>query len=72
MRDERATRVWWGGHIGRRNEIVTRGLKRYTYWKEIKTEVDAIMGVSGVTNGGVKVIGQMLSFAIIRFDEYEH
>ena len=30
------------------------------------------MGKSKVTNGGVKVIGQMASFAIIRFDEYEN
>ena len=30
------------------------------------------MGKSGVTNGGVKVIGQMASFAIIRFDAYEN
>ena len=28
--------------------------------------------MSRVTNGGVKVIGQMASFAIIRFDTYEN
>ena len=31
-----------------------------------------VMGKSKVTNGGVKVIGQMASFAIIRFGEYEN
>ena len=72
VRDERATRVWWGGNKDRRNEMVTRGFKRNTHWKEIKTKVEGIMGVSGVTYGGVKVIGQMSSFAIIRFDKYEH
>ena len=52
--------------------MVTRGFKRNTHWKEIKAKVEGIMGGSRVTYGGVKVIGQMASFAIIRFDEYEH
>ena len=52
--------------------MVARGFKRNTYWKEIKSKVEGVMGKSKVTNGGVKVIGQMASFAIIRFDEYEN
>ena len=72
VNDERATRVWWGGRIDRRNEMVARGFKRNTYWKEIKSKVEGVLGESKVTNGGVKVIGQMASFAIIRFEEYEN
>ena len=72
VKDERTTRVWWGGRIDRRNEMVARGFKRNTHWKEIKSKVEEVMGKSGVTNGGVKVIGQMASFAIIRFDAYEN
>jgi hypothetical protein len=52
--------------------MVARGFKRNTYWKTIKSEVEEVMGESRVTNGGVKVIGQMASFAIIRFDEHEN
>jgi hypothetical protein len=72
VKDERTTRVWWGGHIDRRNEMVARGLKRNTHWKEIKSKVEEVMGKLRVTNGGVKVIGQMASFAIIRLDAYEN
>jgi hypothetical protein len=71
-KDEWETRVWRGGRIDRRNEMVARGFKRNTYWKEIKSKVEEVMGKSRVTNGGVKVIGQMASFAIIRFDSYEN
>jgi hypothetical protein len=70
-KDDWGARVWWGGRIDRRNEMVARGFKRNTYWKEINSKVEEVMGKSRVTNGGVKVIGQMASFAIIRFDEYE-
>ena len=48
------------------------GFKRNTYWKEIKSKVEEMMGESRVTNGGVKVIGQIASFVIVRFDPYEN
>ena len=69
---DRATRDGWGERSDRRNEMVARGFKRNTYWKEIKSKVEEVMEVSRVPNKGVKVIGQMASFAIIRFDTYEN
>ena len=72
VKDERTTRVWWGGCIDRRNETVAMRFKRNTHWKNIKSKVEEVMGKSRVTNGGVNVIGQMASFAIIRFDAYEN
>jgi hypothetical protein len=52
--------------------MVASGFERNTYWKEIKAKVEDVMGRSRVTYGGVKVIGQMASFAIIRFDTPEN
>ena len=72
-RDNKGTRVsWGGGRDDRRNEMVARGFKRNTPWKEIKATVEAVMEASRVTYGWVKVIGQMASFAIIRFEEEEN
>ena len=51
-KDEWETRVWRGGRIDRRNEMVARGFKRNTYRKEIKSKVEEVMGKSRVTNGG--------------------
>ena len=64
-------RVWWGGGNDRHNDMVARGSNRNTFWKNIKTKVEETMRMSTVTYQGVKVIGQMASFAIIRFDTHE-
>ena len=72
-REDWGKRVWrGGGGNDRSNEMVARGFKRNTYWNEIKLRVEEVMGLSRVMNNGVKVIGEMASFAIIRFDKYEN
>ena len=71
VKDDGLPRVWVGGRYDRRNEMIARGFKRNTFWKEIKSKVEETMSVSRVANGGVKVIGQMASFAVIRFDTYD-
>ena len=36
VKDERGTRVWWGGRIDRRNEMVARSFKRILEGDQIK------------------------------------
>ena len=79
VKDERGTRVWWGGSTDRRydwwndrrNEMVMRGFRRNMYWKEIKSKGEDVMKESGITYRRVKVIGEKSSFAIIQFYEYD-
>ena len=61
-----------GRNNDRRNEMVTQGFRRNTFWKNIKSKMEEIIGTSRVTSGGVNVIGQMACSAIIRFDTYEN
>ena len=56
----------------RRNEMVARGFARNTKWKSIKAAVEKVMNKTGVAYSRVQVIGEMNSFAFIKFDAYEH
>ena len=52
--------------------MIVRGFRRNTYWKEIKTRVEELLGLSGMMYKGMKVIGEKTSFAIIKFDQYQN
>ena len=46
--EDEGERVWsWG----RRNEMIAKGFKYNTHWKEIKTRTEEIMGVSEASYG---------------------
>ena len=50
--------------------MVARGFKYYTHWKEIKSRVEDVMGVSEVAYGQVKVIGERSPSAIYKSSDY--
>ena len=62
---------WDARRDDRRNEMVAKGFKYDTYWKEIKSKFEEVMGVSRVAYGQVKAIGEKSSSAIIHFDDSE-
>lgn len=45
--------------------MVARGFKRNTHWKGVKAKVEKVMGTSNVAYKRVKVIGHVVSFAVI-------
>ena len=51
--------------------MIAKGFKYNTHWKEIKAKTEEVMGVSEMSYGRIKVIGENASSAIIQFDNYD-
>ena len=52
--------------------MVARGFARNTKRKDIKAAVEEVINITEVAYNRVQVIGEMNSFAFVKFDAYEH